>query len=65
MKYKYKIGILSCWYGQFPWYFPLFVKSIKNNATIDFFIITDNKEVIQDKPENLIIINHYCPTKFY
>jgi hypothetical protein len=52
-----KIGILTCWYGQYPWYFPYFIHSCSYNPTIDFIIITDNKELIGDKPENVKIIN--------
>lgn len=51
------IAVLTCWYGQYPWYFPYYVHSCSFNPTIDFYIITDNIEEIPNKPKNLIIIN--------
>jgi len=50
------IAILSCWYGPYPWYFPYFIHSCSFNPTVDFIIITDNKELIPNKPENVKII---------
>ena len=50
------IVLLTCWYGEYPWYFPYFIKSCFFNPTINFIIITDNKSVIADKPENVKII---------
>lgn len=52
-----KIGILVCWYGPYPWYFSYFIHSCSYNPTIDFIIITDNKHLILDKPENVKIIH--------
>lgn len=52
-----KIALLTCWYGDFPWYFPYYVHSCSFNSTIDFYIITDNTVEIPNKPNNLIIIN--------
>lgn len=52
----YKIAIITCWYGPYPWYFPYFIHSCKFNPTIDFIIITDNQQVIPIKPENVILI---------
>lgn len=51
------IAILTCWYGPYPWYFCYFIHSCSFNLTIDFIIITDNKEPIPNKPKNVIIIN--------
>ncbi|WP_431242216.1 DUF6625 family protein [Flavobacterium sp. P21] len=51
------IAVVTCWYGQYPWYFPYYVHSCSFNSTIDFYIITDNIEEIPNKPKNLIIIN--------
>jgi len=51
------IAVLTCWYGPYPWYFPYFVHSCRFNPTIDFIIITDNKELIPDKPDNVIIVD--------
>lgn len=50
------IAILTCWYGTYPWYFPYFLHSCAHNTAIDFMFITDNKELINNKPENLKII---------
>ena len=52
-----KIAMLTCWYGPYPWYFCYFINSCSYNPTIDFIIITDNKEAIPNKPENVIILN--------
>jgi hypothetical protein len=51
------IAVLTCWYGNYPWYFPYYVHSCSFNPTIDFYIITDNFCEIPNKPDNLIIIN--------
>lgn len=56
MKTEHSIALLTCWYGEYPWYFPYFIKSCIHNPTIDFIIVTDNKEVIPNKPSNVIII---------
>ncbi len=52
-----RIGVLTCWYGPYPWYFPYFIHSCSYNLKIDFIIITNNKELIPDKPENVKIIH--------
>lgn len=54
---KLKIGILTCWYGPYPWYFPYFIHSCSHNRTIDFIIITNNQHPIPNKPKNVKIIN--------
>jgi len=54
--YLNKIAIITCWYGPYPWYFPYFVISCSYNPTVDFYIITDNQEIILNKPKNLIIV---------
>jgi hypothetical protein len=51
------IAILTCWYGPYPWYFPYFICSCAYNPKIDFYIITDNRETIPNKPENVKIKN--------
>ena len=56
-KQQKSITILTCWYGLYPWYFPYFIHSCRYNSTIDFIIITDNKELINNQPENLKIIH--------
>jgi hypothetical protein len=50
------IAIVTCWYGLYPWYFPYFIHSCKFNPTIDFIIITNNDDSIQNKPQNVKII---------
>lgn len=50
------IGLISCWYGPYPWYFPHFIHSCGFNPTVDFILITDNIEVIENKPENVKVI---------
>ncbi len=50
------LGIITCWYGPFPWYFPYFVHSCGYNPTVDFIIITDNLELIPNKPQNVIVV---------
>ena len=50
------IAILTCWYGEYPWYFPYFIHSCAYNPSVDFFIITDNKALIPNKPENVKIV---------
>lgn len=51
-----KIAILICWYCPYPWYFPYFIHSCSFNPTVDFIIITDNKEPIPNQPTNVKII---------
>lgn len=50
------IASITCWYGKFPWYLPYFLHSCAFNPTVDFFIITDNYEKIDNKPDNVKII---------
>lgn len=54
---KLSIVIISCWYGPYPWYLPYFLYSCKHNRSIDFVIVTDNKEAIPGRPPNVRI--HY------
>ena len=37
-----KIAILTVYYGNFPPYFDLWLRSCEFNETIDFYIVTDN-----------------------
>lgn len=55
-KYK-RIVIITCWYGPYPWYFPYFINSCEYNPTVDFIIITDNKEVLPFNPSNVKVIH--------
>lgn len=52
-----RIAIITCWYGKYPWYFPYYLHSCGYNETVDFYIITDNTEVIPNKPNNVKIIH--------
>lgn len=53
---SYRIAILTCWSGPYPWYLPYFIHSCSFNPTIDFYIITDNQQLVYNKPENVTII---------
>lgn len=55
MKLK-SIAVITCWYGDYPWYFPYFIHSCIFNPTIDFYIVTNNSDQIANKPENVRII---------
>jgi hypothetical protein len=57
MKKLPTIAVITCWYGSYPWYLPYFIHSCKFNLTVDFYIITDNIDIIPNKPENVIIIH--------
>ncbi|CAI2767446.1 conserved protein of unknown function [Flavobacterium collinsii] len=50
------IACITCWYGEYPWYFPYFLHSCSFNPTIDFYIITDNQEEIKNKSKNVKIV---------
>lgn len=50
-----KIAILNIYYGNYPPYFNLWLKSCEYNPTIDFFLITDNN--IKSIPKNVYQIN--------
>lgn len=50
------IAITLCWYGSYPWYFLYFIHSCNFNPTIDFIIITSNKDEIPNKPTNVKIV---------
>lgn len=55
MYYKNKITLISCYFGQFPWYFPLFIKSCEYNPSIEFLIFSDSTYELFI-PDNLKII---------
>lgn len=52
----YKIALLTCYFGEFPWYFKFFVHSCRYNLDVDFIIITDIAVNKADYPENIIFI---------
>lgn len=49
------IALITCYFGKFPWYFNLFLKSCAFNRTVDFVIFSDcqNSPAL---PENVKII---------
>ncbi|NAS13007.1 DUF6625 family protein [Poritiphilus flavus] len=50
-----KIKLINCYFGSFPWYFKLFLKSCCSNPTIEFLIFSDhNYEGVL--PKNVEII---------
>lgn len=51
----HKILIILPYFGKFPSYFSLFLKSCQYNPTIDWLIITDIKEEY-DYPENVKVV---------
>ena len=51
-----KIVFICPYFGSFPNYFNLTLKSIEYNKTIDWLIITDIKEKY-DYPDNVKVIN--------
>jgi len=56
MEEQRKIGLLICYFGEFPWYFEFFLHSCKHNPTIDFYIITDIKTLPKILPANVRFI---------
>ncbi|MEB0280868.1 MULTISPECIES: DUF6625 family protein [unclassified Mucilaginibacter] len=50
------IAIISCYFGELPPYFHLFIHSCKYNPSIDFFIVTDQLLLDKDLPVNIKII---------
>lgn len=53
-----KIALISTYFGSFPSYFPLWLKSAEKNENIDFFIYSDCKH--GTLPKNVMVI----PTEF-
>lgn len=52
---KNKIAIIVTYFGKFPDYFPLWLKSCGRNPTIDFFVITDQD--IKEPYSNVFVKN--------
>ncbi|PXY46736.1 DUF6625 family protein [Flavobacterium hydrophilum] len=57
MNIQHSIALITCWHGDYPWYFPYFIKSCIANPTIDFIIVTGNTQEIPNKPSNVIIVH--------
>jgi len=49
------IAFIIYWHGDYPWYFPYFLRSCRYNPTIDFLIFKDNKSKLE-LPANVKII---------
>ena len=49
----HKIAIITCWLGEYPAYFPFWVKSCENNPNIDWILMAD-KEPNIPLPSNVI-----------
>ena len=50
------IGLISCFFGELPWYFNYFVHSCSYNKHIDFYIVTDDKKRERKVPPNIHFI---------
>lgn len=50
-----KIAIIVVYFGKFPNYFPLWLKSCGKNPTVDFFIVTDQE--LNVPYDNIIVKN--------
>jgi len=61
MKAYDKIILITCWYGEYPWYLPYYLHSCSYNSSIDFVIITDNTDDVPNLPENVKIILKSLP----
>lgn len=46
---------ISCYFGKLPEHFPMFLKSVEMNPTVDFLLITDCK--VDDTPSNFRVYN--------
>lgn len=55
---KNKIVFIINYLGEFPWYFPYFLKSCAFNPDIDFKIFSDNNIPPSVKPSNVELINY-------
>jgi hypothetical protein len=50
-----RIVFIITYLGEYPWYFPYFIHSCRYNPTIDFLLLTDNKEN-PELPTNVTLI---------
>ena len=48
-----KIGIVCCWQGEFPQYFPLWLKSCSKNPNVEWLLFADRPPK-QSLPNNVI-----------
>ena len=52
----YRLITISCYFGKLPEYFPIFLRSLEANPTVDFLLVTDCK--ISHVPDNVRV--HRC-----
>lgn len=50
-----RIKLIVCYYGKFPQWMNIWLKSCEFNSNIDFMIVTDNQ--IENLPSNVSILN--------
>lgn len=50
------IVLITCYFGQFPWYFDFFLKSCQTNPTVNYLIFSDCK-LPNLIPENVKFVN--------
>lgn len=53
---KTSIVIVICYFGQFPWYFEFFLKSVEFNPSVRFLLFTD-QETEYPIPANMELVN--------
>ena len=56
MKINNTIALITCYIGKLPWYFNYFIHSCSFNATIDFYIITDDVDFSGAIPPNVYMV---------
>jgi hypothetical protein len=61
MAQEKRIAFVICYFGKLPWYFEYFVHSCKYNATIDFFIYTDDTLLMIVLPSNVKLVYTTLP----
>ena len=59
MKQANRIALVVAYFGRFPNYFPLWLKSCSYNPTIDFWVFTDQE--IQGLPSNVRCVKMSLP----
>jgi hypothetical protein len=55
------LAILTCYFGNLPWYFPYFLHSCSYNPTVDFYIITNDPSHDGRQPANVHFIYRSLP----
>jgi hypothetical protein len=51
------IALISCYFGELPWYFDYFTHSCKYNPSVIFFVITDDVHYAKPLPANVRLIH--------